>query len=59
MDILLTMKDTQRIHINSSRYYIFQMRFPWGLAVAPVIVEQVGQKLELSEFAIEPQQSAK
>jgi Outer membrane receptor proteins, mostly Fe transport len=22
------MKDTQRIHINSSRYYIFQMRFP-------------------------------
>nr|WP_184099390.1 conjugal transfer protein TraW [Sphingopyxis panaciterrulae] len=30
-----------------------------GLAVAPVIVEQVGQKLELSEFAIEPQQSAK
>ena len=30
-----------------------------GLAVAPVIVEQVGQKLELSEFAIELQQSAK
>ncbi len=30
-----------------------------GLAVAPVIVEQVGQKLELSEFAIELLQSAK
>jgi conjugal transfer pilus assembly protein TraW len=30
-----------------------------GLTVAPVMVEQVGQKLELSEFAVDPQRSAK
>ena len=29
-----------------------------GLTVAPVIVAQVGQKLELSEFAIEPRHSS-